>query len=296
MDAETKEKYVKAGKIAAEALKYAASLVKKRVALSEVCDKTDEKIIELGGEPAFPTQISMDDVAAHFCPDDDSVKFENQVVSIDVGAHVDGFIGDTALTIDLSGENEELVKASREALDNAIKVVKAGVKLGEIGKAIHDTITKYGFSPVRNLSGHGLDEFNIHSKPNIPNYDNGDPTELEEGDVIAIEPFASKGAGVIYESSNATILQLLRKKPVRNMITRQVMKEIENYNNLPFCKRWLIKKFGLAKTNYALKEMHVLEMLIDYPPLVDQAHGLVSQAEHTILVTKDGCEVLTKID
>jgi methionyl aminopeptidase len=217
-------------------------------------------------------------------------------VSIDVGAHVDGFIGDTALTIDLSNQNEDLVKASREALDNAIKVVKAGVKLGEIGKAIHDTITKYGFSPVRNLSGHGLAEFNIHSKPNIPNYDNGDPTELEEGDVIAIEPFASKGAGVIYESSNATILQLLRKKPVRNMITRQVMKEIENYNNLPFCKRWLIKKFGLAKTNYALKEMHVLEMLIDYPPLVDQAHGLVSQAEHTILVTKDGCEVLTKID
>lgn len=296
MDAETKEKYQKAGKIAAEALQYAKSLVKKGVALSEVCDKTEAKIKELGGELAFPTQISMNDTAAHFCPDDDSLKFDDQIISIDVGVHVDGFIGDTALTIDLNNKNEELIKASREALENAIKLVKPDVKLKDIGKTIHDTITKYGFSPVRNLSGHGLGEFNVHTKPTIPNYDNGDETELKEGDVVAIEPFASAGAGIIYESGTATVMQLLTTKPVRSSFTRQAMQEIKKSNGLPFCKRWLIKKFGLAKTNFAIRELKILEMLREYPPLVDKNHGLVSQAEHTVLVTKEGCEILTKVD
>ena len=175
----SEDKYRKAGKIAAEALEFAKTLVKKGVSLSEVCDKTDAKIKELGGECAFPTQMSLNDTAAHFCPDDDSVKFSDQVVSIDVGVHVDGFIGDNALSIDLSGENEDLIKASKEALDNAIKIIKPGVKLGEIGKVIQDTITSHGFSPVRNLSGHGLAEYNVHTKPNIPNYDNGDERSEE---------------------------------------------------------------------------------------------------------------------
>ena len=289
------DNYRKAGKIAAEALAFGVSLIKSGVALSEVCDKVDAKIVELGGKPAFPTQVSMNDVAAHFCPDDDSIKFNDEVVSLDVGAQVEGYIGDNAATVDLSGENEDLVKASREALNNAIKVIKPGVELREIGKAIQDTIASYGFSPVRNLSGHGVDEYEIHTKPNIPNYDNGDDRVLDEGDVVAIEPFASKGAGVIYESGNATIYELIEKKPVRNMITRSVLKEILTYNDLPFCKRWLIDKFGEARVNFALKELKVLEMIKEYPPLIDQGHGLVSQAEHTIIVTVDGCEILTKL-
>jgi len=296
MDEKTLEKYRKAGKIAAQALDYAKSLVKPGVSLLEVCEKAEAKIKELGAEPAFPVQISLNDVAAHFCPEeDDNTILKDQLLSIDVGVHVDGFIGDTAATIDLSNQNENLVKASREALDNAIKIIKPGITLGEIGKTIQSAITKYGFSPVRNLSGHGLDEYNIHTRPTVPNYDNGDQTQLEEGDIIAIEPFASKGAGVIYESSNPTVFQLPFKKPVRNMITRQVLKEIDKFNGLPFCRRWLVKKFGLAKTNFALRELRTLEILKEYPPLLDQAHGLVSQAEQTILVTKSGCEILTKI-
>ena len=294
MDNETIEKYRKAGKIAAQALEYAVSLVRPGISLAEVCYKTDEKIKELGANPAFPTQISLNDTAAHFCPENDDIKFTDQVVSIDVGVHFDGFIGDNAMTIDLSGKNIELVKASREALDNAIKAIKPGIKLSEIGKTIHETITKYGFSPVRNLSGHGLGEYDIHTKPTIPNYENGDETILKEGDIIAIEPFASKGSGIVYESSNPTIFQIIEPKPVRNAITRQAMKEIVSYNGLPFSKSWLNKKLGEAKANFAFRELRLLGILREYPPLIDQAHGLVSQAEHTVLVTKDGCEVLTK--
>jgi len=297
MDEETLAKLKKAGKIAAEARNFGASLIKKDASLLDVTKKIEEKILKLGGEMAFPPQISMNDCAAHFYPDaDDKTIFKDQLCSLDVGVHIDGFIGgDTAVTVDLSGQNHDLVKASREALDNALKIIKPGIRLFEIGKVIQETIQNYGFAPVRNLSGHGLDEYNIHAKPSIPNYDNGNPTELHEDQLIAIEPFASKGAGIIYESGNATVFQLIGKKPVRNIFTRQILKELEKFNGLPFCRRWLVEKFSLPKVNFALRELKILEILREYPPLVDKNHGLVSQAEHTLIV-KDKPLILTKIE
>lgn len=291
------EKLKKAGKIAAEALEYAKTIVKPGISLLEAAEKIENKIISLGGRPAFPAQLSINDIAAHFCPEeDDRTILNDQIVSIDVGVHVDGFIGDSAITIDLSRKQEKLIKASKEALEDAIKIIKPGIAISEIGKAIHDAITKYGFAPIRNLSGHGLDKFNVHSSPTIPNYDNGDKNVLEEGMLIAIEPFASAGAGIVYESSNASVFQLIGKKPVRNIITRNILSEIEKYEELPFCRRWLVKKFGAAKVNFAFRELTNLGILKEYPPLIDKNHGLVSQAEHTVMVTKEGCIVLTKID
>jgi methionyl aminopeptidase len=295
MDEETLNKLKKAGKVAAEARDFGASLIKKGNSLLDVTKKVEDKILKLGGEMAFPPQISMNDIAAHYYPDaDDETVFQNQVCSLDVGVHIDGNIGgDTAVTVDLSGENEELVKASLEALNNALKIIKPGIKLFEIGKVIQETITGYGFAPVRNLSGHGLDEYNIHARPSIPNYDNGDETELVEDQLIAIEPFASKGAGIIYESGNATVFQLIAKKPVRNIFTRQILKEIEKFKGLPFCRRWLVEKFSFPKVNFALRELRNLDLLREYPPLVDKNHGIVSQAEHTVIV-KDKPIVLTR--
>jgi len=250
MDEETLVKLKKAGKIAAEARDFGISLIKKENTLLDVTKKVEDKILKLGGGMAFPPQISLNDCAAHFYPDeDDNIIFKDQVCSLDVGVHIDGFIGgDTAKTVDLS---------------------------------------------VRNLSGHGLDEYNIHTKPSIPNYDNGDSTELVEDQLIAIEPFASKGAGIVYESGNATVFQLMGKKPVRNIFTRQILKELEKFKGLPFCKRWLVEKFSLPKVNFALRELNNLEILREYPPLVDKNHGVISQAEHTIIV-KDKPIILTK--
>ncbi|GAG18527.1 unnamed protein product, partial [marine sediment metagenome] len=170
--------YTKAGRIAGQALEYGKSLIKPGVLVLDVVEKIEAKIKELGGEPAFPVQISLNETAAHYCPDkNDETKLNDQVVCLDVGVSVDGFIGDTACTVDLSGKNSELVLASEEALKNAIAIIKPGVKVGEIGKVIEETITKHGFRPVKNLSGHGLDEYNIHDFPTIPNYDNEDDTE-----------------------------------------------------------------------------------------------------------------------
>jgi methionyl aminopeptidase len=188
----TNEDWIKAGKIAAETLEHGRLMIKKGNKLVDVCDACDKKIYELGAIPAFPSQISCNDIAAHFCPEEnDETVFDEQLASLDVGACLNGAIGDNAVTVDLSGKYSDLVKASRDALNNALKTVKVGATLGEIGKAIQESIESYGFSPIRNLSGHGLASYNIHDKPSIPNFDTGDDTQLEEGMHIAIEPFAT---------------------------------------------------------------------------------------------------------
>ncbi|MFH0978520.1 MAG: type II methionyl aminopeptidase [Candidatus Woesearchaeota archaeon] len=279
------DKWIKAGRIAAEALQYGSELIKPGAKLLDVSEKIEEKIHFLGGVCAFPVQISMDHIAAHYCaePNDETV-FDKQVCCLDVGVHIDGCIGDTACTVDLSGENAELVKASREALDNVSKIIRVGITLGEIGKTIQETIEGYGFQPIRNLSGHGLSPYNIHDKPSIPNIDTKDKTELMRDQVIAIEPFATTGAGVIYETEQANIFQLISTKPVRSQISRQILKEIEGYKGLPFTTRWLAKKYPLFKVNFALKELASLEIIRRYPPLPDVRKGLVSQAEHTFII------------
>jgi len=287
--------WIKAGNIAAQARDYGASLIKPGARLLDVCDKVDAKIRELGAEPAFPTQISCDHIAAHFCPlADDKTVFDKQVASLDVGVHVDGAIGDTAVTVDLGGEHTDLVKASREAVDAALKMVGIGTTLGEIGKTIQEVIVSHGFVPIRNLSGHGLDRFDIHTAPTIPNIDTGDDTELEDGMFIAIEPFASTGSGSVQESGDATIFSVIDSKGVRSQYARDVLNEIEQYSTLPWAMRWLTQKLGPGRTRFGLRELEQSGIIHGYPPLVDSRKGITSQAEHSVFVC-DKPIVLTKL-
>ncbi len=288
MDSQTKQNYIKAGKISAEVLEYGKSLIKKGNYLLDVTEKVEEKIFELGGKPAFPVQISCDDTAAHFCVmDDNKTVFGDQVVSLDLGVHVNGAIGDNAYTIDLSGKYKDLVLAAQKSLEEALKIVNVGTELREIGKVINDTIQSYGYNPVRNLSGHGLGLYDIHTKPTLPNIDNGDKTTLAKNMTFAIEPFATTGSGVVGEKGHPTVFMLQNKRPVRSPITREVLKEIETYDGLPFAERWLTKKFG-AKANFALRELNQLGITHQFPPLVELSKGIVTQAEHSILIDDEG--------
>jgi len=288
------QNYEKAGQIACKVLEYGKTLIKKDAFLLEVTKKIEAKIFELGAKPAFPVQISMNDIAAHYCAIlDDKTTFNDQLVSLDVGVHVDGYIGDNAYTVDLSGKNKELVEASRKALNNAIKIIQIGTSLAEIGKTIGETIEGYGFKPVKNLSGHGLDEYDIHSPPTIPNYDTKDETKLEKGQVIAIEPFATNGVGLIHEKGLPNVFSITDIKPVRIKFIRQILNKINEYNGLPFTKRWLTKEFSLSKISLALNQFKQLGILKEYPPLVEKSNGLVSQAEHSLLIDEK-VKILTK--
>ncbi|HLC96321.1 MAG TPA: type II methionyl aminopeptidase [Candidatus Nanoarchaeia archaeon] len=294
MNAEVRENYLKAGKIAAEVLSYGKDLIRKGSKVLDVCNKVEEKIAAFDAKPAFPAQISMNEIAAHYCPeDDDEAIFQDQLVSLDIGVHVDGYIGDTAVTVDLSGEHSDLVKASQEALKAAIEKVGVGVKISEIGRAIEQTITSAGFQPVRNLSGHGLDQYNVHCSPTIPNFDTKGPEVLEKG-VIAIEPFATDGIGLIQEKGDASVFQLIGRKSTRVGFVRNIQQEIERFEGLPFTTRWLTKKFSTAQVGFALNQLKQLEILHSHPPLVERQNGLVSQAEHSLLVD-DEIKILTHL-
>jgi methionyl aminopeptidase len=295
---EEMDQWFNAAKLAAKTLAYGKKLVKNGASVLQVSDKIDKYVYDNGGIPAWPVQLSFDHVAAHQCADpEDERIFNDNLVKVDAGVHINGFIGDNAVTVDLSGKYKELVQSSRDALNTVSKLLHPGVTVTDLGKSIQETITSYGYSPIKNLSGHTISRYVIHDQPTIPNIATGDKTPLEEGDVIAIEPFATTGKGMIYESDVANLYALEQKKPLRSPFARHILSHIEkNYGVFPFTTRWLVKDFGKGKTAIALREMQRVGMLHTHPPLVEQAKGMVAQSEHTYLITEDGMECMTKWD
>ncbi len=292
------ELFRKAGNIAAMARAFGAKLIKEGADVIEVLEKVDEFILKKGGKPAFPAQMAFDEVAAHHAPrraDKITVK-DGNLINLDLGVEMDGYVADNAVCIDVGNNHKELCNASRDALRAAIKLMGPGVKCREIGKEIEEIITGAGFKPIRNLAGHAVGRYIIHAPPSIPNYDNRDETELKPGMVLACEPFATDGFGLIHETGIPGIYMLREKKPVRGQITREVLKEIEKYNGLPFALRNLDRVLPPAKINYAIRELMNIEALKSFGPLVEKGKGLVSQWENTMIITEDGCEVTTKCD
>jgi len=282
----SQEEYIKSGKIAGEALEFGKKLIKVNVSLLSVTEKIEDFIQKRGAGLAFPVQISLNSIAAHYTAyPDDKITFQaGDIVKLDIGTHVKGCVGDTATTVEVStNKNTKLIEASRKALDNAIKICTIGTKLREIGRVIEKTIIDSGFKPIRNLTGHSVEEYSIHGGLVVPNYDNGDETELEEGVVIAIEPFATNGDGLIKETKPSSIYKLEKRKPVRDSFSRKILEYIEKeFKTLPFSKRDLIKKFGMV--NIPLSILEKEGIIYQYPHLVEVANGLVSQAEHTMVI------------
>lgn len=292
MDAEVLDKYRKAGKILAEVCREAKPKVDVDVPLIDVAEFVEGSIRAKGGQPAFPCNISLDRIAAHYTPGPkDGSTFGESMAKLDIGVHVDGYIADAAVTVDLSG-HPELMEASQAALDVAIDLIKPGVDTSEIGAAIERTITGYGYKPVANLTGHGLKRYLAHEEPAVPNRRIDKGYLLKENDVIAIEPFATDGSGRISEGPVNEIFGLTSRRPVRIPQARGLMKEIdEKYRTLPFARRWLKGE----RVDFALSQLLRIGAIHRYPILWEMEGALVSQAEHTVIVTGDGCEVTTRV-
>ena len=280
-----KEKIILAGKISREIKDWIRPQIKKGVPLLEIAEKIEDKIIELGGKPAFPVSLAVNEVAAHYTPShNDDTKAEG-LIKIDLGVHVDGWIADTAFSMDLeeSSENKKLIEASKTALKNAIDKAKEKKSLGEIGETIQETIESFGFSPIINLTGHEMNEYELHSGLTIWNIKNSRKEVLENG-LFAIEPFATTGSGKIHEGNPSGIYMLTDEKNIRNPEARKILSFIiEEYQTLPFCSRWIIKKFG-TKSLFALKQLEANGNLYHYPQLIESSGSKVSQTENTILV------------
>lgn len=285
MDAQIKSKLIRAGQVSVEALQAGAKLVKPGAKFLDVANAMEQYILDNDCEIAFPANISINEIAAHDSAfvNDERVFTNNDVVKLDIGAHIDGYCGDNAITIDLTGKNSDLVTASRAALLEVEKIVKPGVTLGEIGKVVEDKIKEFGFNPVKNLAGHTVEQYVLHAGLSVPNYNTGDDTKLEAGMSVAIEPFATKGTGFIEEKGTACIHAHIRKVPVRSPTTRKVQDFLLKRNGLPFADRWLFDEFGMSY-KLALSELKRMGAIRSYPPLVDRDGQLISQAEHFFIV------------
>ncbi len=291
MEAELLEKYRKAGRILADVLREAEPKVEVGVPLLDIADFVEELIRSKGAQPAFPCNISLDRNAAHYTPGPvDKSTIGECMIKLDIGVHVDGYVADAAITVDLSG-HPDLTEASQAALEAALDLVAPGTSTAQIGAAIEETIIGYGFKPVSNLTGHGLSRYEAHDEPTVPNRAVEKGVILKEGDVIAIEPFATNGSGRISEAPINEIYGFSASRPVRLPQARALMKEIvERYKTLPFARRWLKGE----RAEYALMQLLRSGVVHRYPVLWEVEGALVSQAEHTVVILEDGCEVITK--
>lgn len=281
------EDFIESGKIASKVREKSKSLVKVGESALSIVENIEELILSYGALPAFPVNISINSIAAHYTPSLSSQLTirENDVVKIDIGVSLNGAITDTAYTVDFSNKHTALIQACEKSLEEAIKLMKPGTIIDSISEVIESTIKSYGFLPVSNLTGHLIKRNILHAGVELPNVVRKIQYKLKEGDIFAVEPFASTGSGYVVDCDEVEIFSFLQKKPLRSLAAREIQDYIiKNYGYLPFAQRWLEKKFPPLAVNAALREMILNKSIVNYPVLKDSGKGIVAQAEHTILI------------
>ena len=284
-----------AGKIASQLVEYAKSIIKKDMPLLEIANLIDDKILSLKAKSAFPVNLSINEIAAHSTPSYNDEAKAHGLLKVDIGVHIDGNVADTAFSLDLedSDENKSLIKAAEESLKAAIKKINLNTPLRQIGEAIESTCKSHNVTPIHNLSGHSISQYQIHSGITIPNFDNNQETPITEG-VYAIEPFTTFGHGSVKEGKLSGIYHLEKQGNVRDSFARQVLQYIkEEFQTLPFSARQIHRKFS-TRGLLALRQIESAGLLHHYPQLIEKSGSKVAQAEHTILITEDEKIVTTQ--
>jgi methionyl aminopeptidase len=285
-----------AGRIAAAARELGARLIVAGARVLDVCVAVEDEIARRGGRPAFPTQSSRNEVAAHYCPPpgDETRYADGDLAKLDLGVHVDGYVVDTALSVCVGARPEalRLVEATRAGLDAAIAAAGPGVAVRELSAAIEGAIRGRGLQPVRNIGGHGVGRWAVHCPPPIPNVPDESSIRLAPGSVVAIEPFATAGSGLVFERGKAEVFRLDPRHPGDGAVDRHVFEMLRSFRGLPFARRQL-DGLPAGALDEALTILALVGALQAYAPLVETAGRPVAQTEHTLLIRDDGVEVLT---
>ncbi len=296
---EVVEHFIRAGKAVKKAKTWIKTAVRSGVKLLDICEGVEKLIERTGCKPAFPCNICINEIAAHYTPPSKSIKTipENALVKVDVGAHYNGYIADSALTININSKYEEMITAVEEALANVIKELEPNIRITKISGIIEKTIKYYGFKPIANLSGHQLAHYKVHTGYIIPNVRSVRNVfnKLKPGHAYAIEPFATtkKGAGEVIGRRGGNILRLVSEKPPKMGAARSLFLEIQRkYKTLPFTKRWFERE-GEPKFERAFRYLMERGFLSEYPMMIEIKGEPVAQAEHTVLVMKKEVIVLT---
>jgi methionyl aminopeptidase len=289
---------IESGKIAARVLNEISAEIEPGKRIIKICVLAENKIKEYGGIPAFPLNVSINHIAAHSTsPKGDRSEIpEFGLVKLDVGVHIDGYIADTARTIDIDGTLDGFVAATDDALAEAIDLMKPGTELGDVGKIIENVIKEYGLRPIGNLSGHNLQRYRLHAGKIVPNIKKRGIGIVEVGEYYAIEPFATTGTGTVIDSEYVYIFGNTGVDVPLEGTTEKLRKYLrDKYGPLPFASRWI----GSASKNIdVLDEIKILlkaKALRGYPLQIEKKGRPVSQSEHTVYISEEGPLVLTRL-
>jgi methionyl aminopeptidase len=292
---EVLKKLTQAGRIAGEAREFGISHVEAGGSALELANAIEALIVERGAECAFPVNIGINEVAAHYTPGRNSdVRFrQGDVVKIDVGAHVDGYPGDTAATVEVGTRNHtDLIRCAQDALTMCVEMVRPGTPIAAMGSTVARVVRSAGFRPVQNLTGHSMERYNLHAGLSIPNIESRDKAVVEEGMVLAIEPFSTSGAGKVGGRGRGNIFRVIRERKAQPEIMDLFTKMMRRFVPFPFAGRWCEALHPSPEP--LVTKMYRLGMIMSYPVLTDVGKGVVAQAEHSVLVTKEGCRILTR--
>ena len=292
------EDYVKAGKIVSEVREMVREKNWIGKTVYEICEEVEGEIRKREAKCAFPVNTSINEIAAHYTaePNDEITISDTDLIKIDLGVQINGYIADTAVTVCYDPQYDNLVQAAEDALQHAMSMIKIGVKASDIGRTIEKIVKQMGFKPIANLSGHSLDQYTIHAGKSIPNIWSIGSFSLSGKVAYACEPFVttSKGLGFVREGKVKNIFAMVSRKKTKNEEADEMLDFIwENFNMLPFALRWLVKKWEVKKARELLEFLIKKKTVKAYPILVEANSQRVAQAEHTFIPTDTGVTVTT---
>jgi len=290
--------YINAGKIAAQVRESTRKKYHVGSTLYEICESIEKEIIQKGGKPAFPVNTSLNEVAAHYTaePNDQRIIQETDLVKIDLGVQINGYIADTAVTVCYDPKFDFLIQAAEAALKDAISMIRAGVKSSDVGKTIENTVKQMGCIPISNLSGHSLEQYTIHAGKSIPNIWSVGSFSFLSTEAYACEPFVTTpdGLGFVREGKTRNIFSLVSRKRTKDAEADKLIDYIwKKFNMLPFALRWLVPDWDEKSARNLLEKLVKIKSIRSYPILVEANGQRVAQAEHTFIPQEDGIMITT---
>ena len=292
------EDYLKAGSIAGEVRENVRKTDWIGSTLAEICDYVESEINKRGAKCAFPVNTSLNEIAAHYTaePNDPKTVSDTDLVKIDLGAQINGYIADTAVTVNYDPQYDQMVQTAEDALQNAMSMIKSGVKSKDVGRTIQKTIQDMGFKPIANLSGHSLDQYTIHAGKTVPNMWTIGSFSFSENEAFACEPFVTtkNALGFVRNGKTKNIFGLVSRKKTKDEEADRMTDYIwNNFNMLPFALRWLLKEWEEKEARRLLEILVKKKVVHAYAILVEANGKTVAQAEHTFIPTQNGVTITT---
>jgi methionyl aminopeptidase len=298
LNAVVDQKYDKSGAITRETRKSVEAKDWRGRTYLEICEYAEGEIRRRGGEPAFPVNVCANESAAHYTAEigDKRTVEENAILKVDLGAHIDGYVTDTSVTLCYNEALIDMTEATKAALNEAIKGVRMGEKTGEIGKIVEGYASRRGYRPIENLSGHSLDQYIVHAGASVPNIWSVSNSDFKLDRVYAIEPFftTNEGSGVVIEGKTRNIFGLVSRKRTKDPKLDEFLDLIwKTRRTLPFAGRWFTEHYSKQELDSMLSKLMKMRLIHAYPELLESKGTPIAQAEHTIRVASTGPVVLT---